>query len=198
MIFSDFENKHVGMTAIITGKGPSLDHIESIKNEMSCDNVIVMALNESIHKIESLQLPVPVYCVQQDTHLGKDCIPKNPTVVHFMNAHQTSPSNDWPGGRKVSISQWNQNAVVYDIVDESNLSAVAAMRIAKFMGISSIIFVAFDSWLGDNPEGDGRYATCIGKDSGATASPARHKVNGFWIKDCAKKWFESYSLLPVK
>ncbi len=191
MTFDELENKHAGCRVFIIGKGPSLDHIDSIRGFLNQPETIVMALNESIRKVESLGIDNPLYAVQQDTHLGRDCIPKTPGAIHLMNAMQSSPSNDWPGCRKVSISQWNPDGIVYTIADESELSAVAALKIAKFMGVRSVFFACFDSWKTEN----GEYATCIGKDSGAVGDKARHAVNGAWIREVAKALMDSVTVL---
>ena len=112
---------------------------------------MVLCCNEAIHKIETLDLTCPTYVVQQDSHLQDRCVPKR--AVHLMSCWQR---------KKVTVSEWNANAVLYDPCElgfnRIDYTAIAACRLAKYMGMTNIIFVCFDSWL---PGGTTEYAKCI-------------------------------------
>ncbi len=161
MTLSDFKDKHVGQRAFVIGKGPSLDTVETIRNDLW--GGVILCLNESIHKIESLNISVPTYVVQQDSELKTRCNPKNPAVVHFMNQWQIIPVTYCP--RYVDPSPWDPSAVMYkpNFFGESitSLSGVMALHIAKFMGIKTVTFCCFDA-LENDYNGKISYADCIG------------------------------------
>ncbi len=182
MIPVDFINKHLGGTACIIGKGPHLDKIEERKHDLGSGGNIIIALNESIHKIESLRLRIPEYVVQQDRGLKGDCVPKG-SATHFMNTVQSVPGSRIP--QVVKVSPWNPRAVLYS-ARGNELSAVIALRIAHLMGIKRIQFYCFDSWAGEA----GQYASIIGKDSGVVGDIGRHAVNGAHIVSVAKELFK--------
>ncbi len=178
IISGRFLNIHEGHTAYIVGKGPHLDKLEEIRDKLDSPGVIVMALNEAIHKVESLNLTNPTYVIQQDSELTSECVPQH--SVHFMNSFQHDKSSSVK--KHVKNSSWNPSASLYSF-DERELSAVAALKIAALMGIKKVVLVAFDA-LSSIP--DFRYAEAIGKDSGAVADAARHQPNGFWMIQVAK------------
>ncbi len=163
-----FKDKHPGSRAFIVGKGPSLDTVEKIRDTL--DTGVVFCLNESIHKIESLNLAAPTYCVQQDSELERDCVPLR--SIHFMNCYQHRPNtDDWrhlPLRRKYRMqkSPWNPDAVLYDprFFNESSgtLSAIIALALARHMGISSATLCCFDAMI-NGYQGPMTYADCIGK-----------------------------------
>lgn len=198
MTLSDFKGKHPGCRAFIIGKGPSLDRIEEIRSELNSDNAVIFCVNESIHKIEFIHLDVPVYCGQQDSELEFDCVPTYETTVHFMQRFQHSPSSK----RKeiVTVSPWNPNAVLYgypEIAGNTTLTALVAVKLAKYMGIEHVTFCCFDSWS-NGWKGSGEYAKCIGKESGAKNGVGRHAGNGCWIWSEAKKMINVVdTLFPV-
>ncbi len=180
-----FKNKHAGCAAVIVGKGPHLDALELVRAELNTPSNVIFALNESIHKVESLDMAAPTYVVQQDSELESDCVPKNPNTIHFMNSWQHTPTDS--GKKHVEVSAWNPKAVLYRL-SEANLSAVAALNIAAEMGIKKVVFVCFDSWAKNK---DGRYADVIGKDGGVVGDNGRHSVNGHWIVTVAKQLMDS-------
>lgn len=168
MKLTDLENTHTGNRVYIIGKGPSLDRLEEIRDELATG--VVMCLNESIHKFETLGLDVPAYCVQQDSNLEFDCVPKNPKTIHVMSSWQHAPEDrkgNWIREKKhFQVSPYNPNAVLYrpDFFKESEctLSAVIALKLAKFMGINEVSFCCFDALIGGF-NGSMLYANCIGK-----------------------------------
>ncbi len=160
---SPIRDRYVGRTAMIVGKGPSLDKIDQIKDRLS--ECVVFCINESIHKVEALGLDpsVPLHVVQQDTKLHAACVPKFPTTMHFMNRliQRTRNMRGHPPG-------WAPAAIMYhprDLkVNPTTLTAVIAIRIARTMGIQKFILVGFDSWKAG---GSLEYAGCVGYSSSA-------------------------------
>ena len=127
MKLSDFKNIHTeGCRAYIIGKGPSLDRIDEIREQLNQLHTAIFCCNESIRKIEDLGLKHPsIYAVQQDSELEYDCVPRLSTTIHFMNEFQHSPSSK----RKEIIkeSPWNSQAVVYgypELAGNTTLSAI--------------------------------------------------------------------------
>lgn len=183
MNLSELDNKHSGCVAYIVGKGPSLDQLEEIRDDLDQPGVVILAINESIHKVESLMLNVPLYVVQQDSGLEFDCIPSGKKTVHLMNSLQHKMGDAHSTRNKVAISPWNSKAVLYDEGPEQ-LTAVIALKLALRMGIQGVTFVCFDALSASN---DCSYAHVIGKDSGAVAGPGRHMPNGAHILEVARQ-----------
>ncbi len=183
MKLEDFKNKHDGKLAFIVGKGPSLDTLEQMRDTINHESAVVFCLNESIHKVEELKLSTPVYVVQQDSRLESRCVPKNPEIVHFMSAWQYTKEK--PIAKRYDVSPYNQNAVLYwhEIANERDQSAVAALKIAKLMGMNRVCFLCFDSWA-NGWQGDHKYAGCI-KETGFEPGP--HGIHGCWITTVAKE-----------
>ena len=175
MIIDDFKDRHVGQRAYVVGKGPSLDRVEVLKAHLN--GGVVFCVNESIRKIELIGLTAPTYAVQQDSSLKDRCVPNR--AVHFMNCRQSVPE-DHPGDkhhkiRKVDVSPWNKDAVLYDpgMFGEtvSTLTAIIALRLARFMGCTELVFVCFDAWV---PSGSCEYAQCVGSSSADGGQTERH------------------------
>lgn len=159
MKINDFASRHPGQRAFIIGKGPSLDTVEVIRDQLATG--VIFCLNESIHQVEKLDLP-QVYVVQQDSELEFRCTPK--TAIHFMNSWQHQPGIR---NRKshVTVSPWDPNAVLYrpDFFKETEgtLSAIIALKIAAYMGIKKVTLCCFDA-MKDCFQGPMTYAKCIG------------------------------------
>lgn len=210
MIIADFKDIHRDSVCFIVGKGPTLDRLTHKNVWLMRSAGPVFCCNEAIHKIEQEDQNIigfmredlrhPLYAVQQDSELEYRCVPKDHIedhIVHFMHffQHITPAICDISGAKlpvskeRCKISPWNRNAVLYgDGVDgtprvrENELTAVAALKLAHYMGIRSVSFVAFDSWGGEL----GQYARCIGTDSGAIGEIGRHAVNGHEIREQAR------------
>ncbi len=188
MTLSDFKSIHPNEQAFIVGKGPSLDTVETIREELSSG--VIFCLNESIHKIESLNLTAPTYVAQQDSNLEFDCVPtKGRGIIHFMNSWQHLPE-DRKGNfiakkQHVSVSPWNPLAVLYrpDFFKESecSLSAIIALKLASFMGIKTATLCCFDA-LENGYQGAMTYANCVGKQREGS-----HRSHGMILIQEAKK-----------
>ena len=157
----DFKNQYSATRAFIIGKGPSLDTISDIESDLNTG--AVFCLNESIHAIEKLNLNSPIYVVQQDSDLEYDCVPRNPSTVHFMNSFQHTTHKYQK--KIVDVSPWNPRAVLYNPreIGETicSLSAIVALKIAALMGVNSVTLCCFDA-LENDFNGSAKYADCIG------------------------------------
>lgn len=166
-----FKNKHKGLRAFVVGKGPSLDKIEVLREEMA--GSVVLCCNESVHKVEQVNPDATIYVVQQDEVLKGACIPERPGTVHFMNAYQKGSGKKV---RKLEKSPWAPNAVLYDpyALGEGicTFTALIACRLALLMGMSDVTFLCFDSWA---EGGSTKYAACIGGDGADMPRHAIHK-----------------------
>lgn len=169
MMIEDFKSKHPGARAFIIGKGPSLDFVESIREDL--ETGLVFCLNESIRKIETLNLTAPTFVVQQDSQLEADCVPKKSSTVHFMNSWQHLPQDrrgSWIAKKQiVTMSPYNHAAVLYHPhffkgENECSLSAIIALKIANYMGCTGATLCCFDALL-NHYQGATTYAKCVGK-----------------------------------
>ena len=176
---SDLQNLHIGKTIYMVGKGPSLDNLSSIIFPEDC---IIIATNEAIHKVESLDLQNPTYVVQQDVGLQETCRPKNATILASYKCR--SFYVDYPKKYLYHTSNFKLNY--------SSLSVIVAIEVAKFMGSRDFVFVSFDSCLNK----DTGYAKIIGHGPEGGGDPDRflkHKRKIiFQSRDCNINW-----LLPL-
>lgn len=186
MQIEDFKNRHPGARACVIGKGPSLDTIDELRDYL--ERSVVFTCNEAVHKIELLDLRAPVYAVQQDSALGRKCVPLQ--AVHFMNCYQLVRANRKQKLRRVAKSEWNPLAVLYDPCSfgqsHTAFTAIMAAALARYMGCTELVFLCFDSWA---PHGATHYARCVG---GPPDEGLRHAVDGKAIRAEVKRMgFES-------
>jgi hypothetical protein len=154
-----FAKKHASRPCYIVGKGPSLDKLKA--EHFIDENAPIIAINESIHKVESLAIRNTIYCVQQDSALKETCWSKRGTMLipHITGAwYEKHPrvcmySMTDLGGRESFHPQ----------------SVIAATRIAKLMGCDKIIYIGFDSYVNKNTD----YASCVGYPSTVGGDPNR-------------------------
>ena len=129
----------------IIGKGPSLD---SLLPENFTPHIPIIAINESIHKIESLNLTNKIFVIQQDNPLKNSCRPISATAL--VNERAKEWFSDYPDTYVFKTEELDLLPV--------DLSALAAIRIAKMLGSTKGILLCFDACLSKNTE----YAKCIG------------------------------------
>lgn len=172
---SDLQNMHIGKTFYMVGKGPSLDNLSSIIFPEDC---VIMATNEAIHKVESLNLQNPTYVVQQDVGLKETCRPKKATILASYKCRAFYV--DYPKKYLYHTSNFKLNY--------SSLSVIVAIEVAKFMGSIDFVFVSFDSCLNR----DTGYAKTIGYGPEVGGDPDRflkHKRKiTFQSRDCNINW----------
>lgn len=143
-------------TCYIVGKGPSLDKISVFDfPDPTCP---ILALNEAIHKIETLGLLNPLYVLVKDSSLKERCRPKVAKVL------ATRHNINWQGESQV---------YVFDPKDyklPSNcLSVLAAIAVAKRLGAAKFAMVSFDACVNK----DTGYADCISAESKEGGDPGR-------------------------
>lgn len=190
MTISDYKDAFKGSNepAIIIGKGPSLDRLDEVADQVRSG--IVFACNEAIHKAE--WFTSRAFCVQQDSELGGRCVPTGIGSVHLMSCYQCKLIDGLPRKVKVESSEYNSKAVLYDPYDFgesiSSLTAVMACKLAAYMGLIRAIFLCFDSATTGSEE----YAKCIGNNGNPDG---RHRTNWSAIAWAAKTCFkDGYSV----
>lgn len=191
--------------AIIIGKGPSLDQIALIRDQLN--QSVILCCNQSIHAVEALDLKTAVvFAVQQDCELAWHCVPKRADSGHFMSDCQFPGGDLSLGKMPVNESFYNPKAILYS---ESRFcaghepTAVAALRIAKHMGIKRVGFFAFDSWGQPHAHTEAHladYAACIGTlqiQKNRDMGYPRHHSNGVAIRWQATELMESVEVLKI-
>lgn len=184
--------------AYIIGKGPSLDTIETVFDQI---NGPIFCLNESIRKVETIKHNFNVFVVQQDCddRMGTKCVPTK-DAVHFMSQYQIVdglPWNGWPG----NASPYNPKAVLYAACDfgeqDCELSAIMAMHLAKLMGCRAVTFCCFDSWVDSGSCEYAKVVEALGNKSGDLGEPGRHRSHRDYIlKRAVELGFEWDTLHP--
>jgi hypothetical protein len=154
----ELSGKYNGESAYVVGKGPSLDNIKA--SDFPNPKSPVICINESIHIIETLGLPNPLYVIQQDAQLKEACQPKNATILLSFNARNFYSRYD---------NKYIYSHELFQIPTNS-LSVRCAIELLKMMGIVQIHFIAFDACV----NGETSYAKVIGHSSSASgADPKR-------------------------
>lgn len=146
-----FEGQHVW----IVGKGPSLDYL----TKRHFGEGPVVALNEAIHKVESLNLDNVTFALQQDAGLRATCRPKYSTL--FVSTAAMNFYADY----NFMIPFKNADLDL----EPSGLSVSAALRITKRLGATGVTLLCFDGAMGE----DMKYASCVGYGSEAGGPPSR-------------------------
>ena len=138
------KDEHEGKGCYVVGKGPSLDKVEGLTNQ----DWPIICINESIHKIEKLGLPNPIYCLQQDTWLQETCRPRKAVLIttdackyHYRYYEPRYVFSPLQFGYRCTT-----------------LSAILAIKIAEVMGCVSVVMVSFDACV----DGTLGYAKCVG------------------------------------
>lgn len=158
-----------GKELYIIGKGPSLDNIS--KKDFPNKKAPIFAVNESIHKIESLGLPNDTYVIVQDVDIVKACQPKKAGVIC-----PTSLKNHFSEIENVFL--FNKG----DFFKHHNYTPVLAINIAKKSGITDFKMLCFDSIV----NGDKKYANVIGYQHPKTNDKKRYERNEFGINEALK------------
>jgi hypothetical protein len=145
-----------GQGCYLVGKGPSLDHLHPSVFHNSTWPII--AINESIHRVESLNLPNPTFLMQQDNCLFDSCKPKR-AIALLTNEVQYF----YPNIPKY-VFRWQDLGI-----RSRNITAVYAIAFAKKLGTNRFVLLAFDSCTMQNYG----YAGCIKRPVTAGGDPAR-------------------------
>lgn len=154
---NSLESIFKGKTVYIIGKGPSLDLLKA--GHFEDDTSIIIALNEAIHKVESLDLKNPIFMLQQDMGLRNTCKPKKAGVLISIHAQH------WYSDYK---NKYIYNPRAMNLVG-SQLAVICAIEIAKSLGASGFKMLCFDACVTKETA----YANCIGHPSTSGGDPAR-------------------------
>lgn len=146
-----------GKQIYMIGKGPSLDRLS--KEDFSNPDAVVMCVNESIHKVESLDISNVTLAMQHDVRLQRQCLPEraaiiiNPALVHWYHDIE------------------NKYVLSPPFVDEPRacLTSILGLKLAKKFGCLKIIFLCFDACI----DGSLEYADCIGHTPSRGGDPRR-------------------------
>ncbi len=146
-----------GKYIYMIGKGKSLDRITAA--DFPNPDAVIMCVNESIHKIESLNLPNITLAMQHDVRLQRECLPKraaiiiNPALLHWYHDIE------------------NKYVLAPPFVDEPRacLTSILGLKLAKKFGCLKITFLCFDACL----DGSVDYADCIGHTPARGGDPQR-------------------------
>jgi len=163
-----FKNLYENKLGYIVGKGPSLDYL--IK-EVFKEDCPIIALNESIHKVEQVCTSEHMFVLQMDKALGSTCLPKRAKLF-------VSP---WAADNYKDIEKY-----VIDprslTLDQNAISAVVAVMLLRTFGCKAIQLISFDGCLEQNYE----YAKIVGYSSTKGGSPLRFKSHKEPILQVAK------------
>jgi len=146
-----------GKKCYIIGKGPSLDRLT--RNAFAEEDAPVIALNEAIHKVETLGLKNPLFALQQDAGLHATCRPKTASILVSTNAQH------WYADAR--------NKYIFDSrkmgLSGSQLAVICAIEIAKSLGAKSFDLICFDACVNKEIA----YAKCIGYEPTRGGDPKR-------------------------
>lgn len=136
--WSDLQNRIRGKHVYIIGKGESLDcfnssHIDSPDSPIIC-------LNQSIHYIDKLNLPNPIFVIPWDGVLWDSCMPKNGDIIVGYTA------KNWFASIKDKYIFYPSSHGL----PKAAYTVVFAITIAKVAKASKITMVAFDSYVNKN------------------------------------------------
>jgi hypothetical protein len=198
---SDLKNMHISEPVWIIGRGPSLQYL---KKEDIGDGVII-ALNQSIIIIESLNLPNKTYSMQKDGGtkkrviegiLSPDCYysglfcsdcgdmvrPKSATLLlHEHESKYCFP--DYPDCYVLSLKELGLECNVF--------SFIFAIKTAQYMGCLDFNFVSFDVYTsGDNKTYTPGEGVCVMKSRHFEDSPYKEQLDTIfpYIKELNRKW----------
>lgn len=146
-----------GKYIYMIGKGKSLDRLS--KEDFPNPDAVIMCVNESIHKVESLNLPNVTLAMQHDVRLQRECLPKraaiiiNPALLHWYHDIE------------------NKYVLSPPFVDEPRacLTSILGLKLAKKFGCLKITFLCFDACI----DGSLDYADCIGHTPARGGDPQR-------------------------
>lgn len=172
-----FENKGV----YLIGKGPSLDVIS--EKHFPDSEIPIIAINDSIHKIETLTLSNPLYMMQQDTRLTNNTCPIKATIVCTVRA-----SGNYKAYSNKLIYYPGQLGETY-----GSLTVICAIRLCHLVGTTHFKLLCFDSCVDQNCD----YANCIGYRSDLTRGKKRFLTHRKRIiKMIGNKPFEFIKIVP--
>jgi hypothetical protein len=145
-----------GKIVYIIGKGPSLDKLGT--RHFEPDHPII-CINDSVHRIEGLDLSNPIFVIQQDTWLKDRCRPKQATLI-------VSPQAAY-------LYEDIKNKYIFNQIElgitKQTITVCWGIQLAKYYGAINLIFLAFDAFTIGNTD----YANSIGYPSSDFSTPKR-------------------------
>jgi len=144
-----------GESCYLIGKGKSLDYVT--KEDFPIEEAPIVCINESIHKIETLDLPNPIFCIQHDAALKNTCKPKKGKIIVGYYA-----SKHYDGDIYIYYPELLG-------LSRSSLTAECAIKIVIGLNTQQIILMCFDGSTTGNTD----YAKCIGYPSSLKGAPNR-------------------------
>jgi len=148
MYITDLKDKHKGQTAWIVGLGPSLQYLTG----GHIGSGIIIAMNESIYKVQSLKISNKIYSLQKhgcgvktphDACKVDMFRPKAGTPVLIHEPEGAECLRDYP-------DRYLFNNSLELKLKPNELSSITAVRIAQFMGCDKIRFVCHDNSVNNN------------------------------------------------
>jgi len=152
------QDKYQGLPCYIIGKGPSLDYLKANIFPPDC---VIICLNESIKKVESLQLGEGriIFALQQDAVLKDTCYSHTGSML--VSYLVTSWYKDHP-----SCFTYTPDLIG---LTGHPASVIMAIHLSKYMGVKDLKMVSFDAYT----KKDTSYAKVIGYASDVKKSPHR-------------------------
>jgi hypothetical protein len=158
-----------GLPLWVVGRGPSLARLAKCHFEPGP----VVAINQAIEVVETLELDNPVYSMQKDHFFLTP--EKAPILAHSVESVQES---------REKIEQYPE-AYVFDNDKDFSIphnmpSVVTCVRLAKLMGCSNVVFLCCDAATDGITEAYGAPAT----------EPSSYLEHGALVKQHARLPFE--------
>lgn len=137
--------------AHIIGKGPSLDTLTRL--DFPDPSWPIFAINESIHAIERMNLPNPVFAITQDARVAMASKPSRSPWLLSKQAWKAGNGDAVPNAYQFTPALLNNSRT-------STLTACIALEILHLTPIKQVRMHAFDAKFGNTMQ----YAKCIGYD----------------------------------
>jgi len=153
----------VGKRCYIVGKGPSLDKLK--KRDFPDTKAPIIALNESVLEVEKLDIPNPIFGLQQDSKLRDTCYPETAGIFVSQKAVPFYEGKD----RVYAFSSLTYGLSI------NSLSVLAAMAIARSFGVQGFYFICFDAATSGGKTLD--YAKSVPYDATWGGDPKRFKTH---------------------
>lgn len=131
MFTDDIKDTHIGQTAYIVGKGPSLNYL----TKTMVKEGLVITLNQAIIKVEELELPNSIYSLQKDQFT----VPVKESTTLILHKHESVKTIGKP---KLSYLEFDAKEMGFPI---DTFSAIIAIKMAEIMGCVKFVFISFDS-----------------------------------------------------
>lgn len=116
----------------VIGRGPGLDLVEEIKFNKGYP---IICINDSVKKIETLDITNPIFAFQQDRQLGTTCLPKDGYLIISTQSY-----NLFTDTSKLILF----NPYTYGL-NETTLSVVCILELLKRAKCKEVIMIGFDA-----------------------------------------------------